>query len=75
MSIPALYFHRVRTDPFSIFSSYPSKRVIKDKEGQEMGVVGSVDLLQNVNLSTQPVSSLDWSPDKVKLTDFDWCLF
>lgn len=29
-----------------------------------MGVAGSVSLLQNVTLSTQPISSLDWSPDK-----------
>ena len=49
-----------------MYSSYPAKRVITDSEGQDMGAVGSVDLLQNVNLSTQPVSSLDWSPDKVK---------
>ena len=33
-----------------------------------MGVVGSVDLLQNANLSSQPVSSLDWSPDKVEFS-------
>lgn len=29
-------------------------------------MVGSVNLLQNVNLSTQPISALDWSPDKVR---------
>ena len=29
-----------------------------------MGVAGSVSLLQNVTVSTPPVSSLDWSPDK-----------
>ena len=42
--------------------------MIKDGDGQDMGAVGSVDLLQNVNLSTQPVSALDWSPDKVKFS-------
>ena len=54
--------------------SYPAKRVIKDADGVDMGAVGSVDLLQNVNLSTQPVSALDWSPDKEGLavcTSFD----
>ena len=46
------------------FSEYPIQRSKKDSEGVEMGVAGSVSLLQNVTLSTQPVSSLDWSPDK-----------
>ncbi|XP_065256736.1 dynein axonemal assembly factor 10 isoform X2 [Emys orbicularis] len=43
---------------------YPAQRSKKDSEGVEMGVAGSVSLLQNVTLSTQPISSLDWSPDK-----------
>lgn len=54
--------------------SYPSSRSKKDSEGVETGVAGSVDLLQNVTLSTQPVSSFDWSPDKTGLsvcTSFD----
>ena len=39
-----------------------------------MGVAGSVNLLQNVTLSTQPISTFDWSPDKEGLavcTAFD----
>lgn len=47
-----------------VFSEYPIQRSKKDSEGIEMGVAGSVSLLQNVTLSTQPISSLDWSPDK-----------
>ncbi|XP_001514190.2 WD repeat-containing protein 92 isoform X1 [Ornithorhynchus anatinus] len=43
---------------------YPIQRSKKDSEGVEMGIAGSVSLLQNVTLSTQPISSLDWSPDK-----------
>lgn len=43
---------------------YPTQRSKKDSEGLEMGVAGSVSLLQNVTVSTQPISSLDWSPDK-----------
>ncbi|KAF6321935.1 WD repeat domain 92 [Rhinolophus ferrumequinum] len=43
---------------------YPAQRSKKDSEGVEMGVAGSVSLLQNVTLSSQPISSLDWSPDK-----------
>ena len=30
-----------------------------------MGVVGSVSLLQNMTIASQPISSMDWSPDKV----------
>ena len=46
-------------------SSYPDCRVKKDDSGKAMGVVGSVALLQNVTLATQPICSMDWSPDKV----------
>lgn len=47
-------------------SLYPDKRVKKDDKGRDMGVVGSVSLLQNVTLATQPIAHMDWSPDKVK---------
>ncbi|XP_053568083.1 dynein axonemal assembly factor 10 [Bombina bombina] len=53
---------------------YPAQRSKKDSDGVDMGVAGSVSLLQNVTLSTQPISSLDWSPDKKGLcvsTSFD----
>ena len=30
----------------------------------ELGVAGSVELLTHKNLSSQPVSGFDWSPDK-----------
>lgn len=56
------------------FSNYPESRVLKDESGNEMGVPGSLTLLQNVGMSTQPISSLDWSPDKLGLavsTAFD----
>ena len=55
-------------------SSYPASRVNKDSEGQETGVAGSLNLQQNATLSTQPISSFDWSPDKEGLavcTSFD----
>lgn len=47
------------------FSSYPDQRVKKDANDLEMGVIGSVSMLQNASLSTQPITSFDWSPDKV----------
>lgn len=51
--------------PFHFVSSYPVKRVKKDANDLDMGVIGSVSLLQNASLSTQPITSFDWSPDKV----------
>ena len=49
----------------------------KDSEDIDEGVVGTVNLLQNVTLSTQPISSFDWSADKMGLcvcTSFDQTL-
>ncbi|XP_049592865.1 dynein axonemal assembly factor 10 [Syngnathus scovelli] len=46
---------------------YPAQRSKKDSDGTSVGVAGSVSLLQNVTLSTQPIASLDWSPDKLGL--------
>uniref|UniRef100_A0A8C9RKN9 Dynein axonemal assembly factor 10 n=1 Tax=Scleropages formosus TaxID=113540 RepID=A0A8C9RKN9_SCLFO len=43
---------------------YPAQRCKKDADDVDMGVAGTVTLLQNVTLSTQPIASLDWSPDK-----------
>ncbi|KAL2745811.1 dynein axonemal assembly factor 10 [Vespula maculifrons] len=57
--------------------NYPEKRKQVDADGIEQGVIGSVNLLQNNSLSTQPISALDWSPDKQGLavcTSFDQCL-
>ena len=54
---------------FLYLSSYPDQRVKKDPDDLEMGVIGSVSLLQNANLSTQPITSFDWSPDKVSRAD------
>ncbi|KAF4090007.1 hypothetical protein AMELA_G00044830 [Ameiurus melas] len=43
---------------------YPEKRSEKDGDGVHRGVAGTLNLLQNITLSTQPIASLDWSPDK-----------
>jgi hypothetical protein len=37
---------------------------MQDHEGKELGVAGSVELLSSRAMSSQPVCSLDWSPDK-----------
>lgn len=46
---------------------YPPKRVLKDAHGVDKGVVGSLQLLNDRNLSTQPVVSFDWHDDKTGL--------
>ncbi|XP_034250555.1 WD repeat-containing protein 92 isoform X1 [Thrips palmi] len=53
--------------------NYPDKRT-KMLDGEEVGVIGNLSLLQNSTLSTQPISGFDWSPDKQGLavcTSFD----
>lgn len=54
--------------------SYPASRVKECSDGTKMGVVGTVQSIQNVIMSTQPISSFDWSSDKAGLavcTAFD----
>lgn len=49
---------------------YPDKRVKtveKDGEKEEEGVAGTVKKLQEAQVGDQPVSALDWSPDKAGL--------
>lgn len=59
-----LYYTLIYTYTFVISSEYPAQRSRKDSDGVDVGVAGSVNLLQNATLSTQPIASLDWSPDK-----------
>ena len=44
--------------------SYPQARKIKEKDGHEKGVLGTVELLQKKNFSTQPVAAFDWNAEK-----------
>lgn len=44
--------------------SYPSQRAIKEKDGHEKGVLGTVTQLQKKTFSTQPIASFDWNADK-----------
>ncbi|KAG1665441.1 hypothetical protein FOA52_005783 [Chlamydomonas sp. UWO 241] len=43
---------------------YPDQRKVKDHEGHDLGVAGTVELLATRNFSSQPIASFDWSPDK-----------
>ena len=49
----------------------------QDADGVPMGVAGSVELLNHKNMSSQPISSFDWHPDKEGLyccSAFDQCV-
>lgn len=57
--------------------SYPEQRRVKDKDGQDLGVAGTVELLSNKNVSTQPVGCFDWHLDKEGLCvmgSYDQCI-
>ena len=56
---------------------YPDQRSVKDADGVPRGVAGTMQLLNSRNVSTQPISSWDWSPDKEGLAvcgSFDQCV-
>ena len=43
---------------------YPTSRTQMAKDNVPMGVIGNVELLNSRVISTQPIVSFDWSPDK-----------
>ncbi|XP_018326970.2 WD repeat-containing protein 92 [Agrilus planipennis] len=47
--------------------NYPDKRVEKDGDGIEYGVPGELSLIQNNTISSQPITSFDWCPEKTGL--------
>lgn len=42
----------------------PPHRGAQDQDGAELGVAGSLQQLSRKELSSQPVNSFDWSPDR-----------
>lgn len=40
---------------------------VQDQDGRELGVAGSLELLSAKSLSSQPLNSFDWSPDRAGL--------
>jgi len=44
--------------------SYPAQQSVKDPQGREKGVPGTVKLLSSKKLSEQPIVHCDWSADK-----------
>ncbi|KAL3810079.1 hypothetical protein ACHAXA_011812 [Cyclostephanos tholiformis] len=51
---------------FNIYKyRYPQKTVGKhERDGAPIGIAGSVELLNSRVISTQPITSFDWSPDR-----------
>lgn len=54
-----IHFHFI-----SLFSNYPEQRTLTQTDKTIVGVPGTLTLLQNIGLSTQPASGFDWSLDK-----------
>ncbi|XP_055902319.1 dynein axonemal assembly factor 10 [Eupeodes corollae] len=46
---------------------YPDKRRKDAGDGFDMGVAGTIQMLNATTVSTQPVHCFDWSPDKIGL--------
>lgn len=46
---------------------YPEKRTLKASDGCNKGVAGSLEMLQATSISTQPINTFDWSPDRIGL--------
>lgn len=44
--------------------NYPTQRSVDDGEGKKKGVIGSVELLNQQEVATQPVSGFDWNKEK-----------
>lgn len=47
--------------------NYPNQRSVKDENGNEKGIIGSLTILNSREVCTQPIISLDWHPDKLGL--------
>lgn len=48
-------------------STYPSERSISDEKGNKKGVMGEIELLAEQKIGTQPITSWNWSTDKIGL--------
>jgi len=47
--------------------NYPNERVVKDDNGVDKGIIGNLEILNSKEITTQPIVSLDWHPDKLGL--------
>lgn len=46
---------------------YPIQRSLKDQDGSEYGVAGSVELLNDKKIAEQPIIACDWHEEKIGL--------
>lgn len=46
---------------------YPAQRSRKGDDGEMVGVAGTISLINNVNVASQPVNAVDWHMDKAGL--------
>ena len=44
--------------------NYPTQRKIRDEEGRDKGVMGSLELLNDRKVAQQPIVGFDWNNDK-----------
>lgn len=49
------------------FSEYPDKRHKDASDGHKQGVAGTLHMLQATTISSQPVHTFDWNPDRTGL--------
>ena len=47
--------------------NYPAQRQVMDANNKPKGVAGYVEKLNDCSVAQQPISGLDWSPDKLGL--------
>lgn len=47
--------------------NYPNQRSVTDDNGVAKGVIGTLTLLNSKDVTTQPIISYDWHPDKIGL--------
>jgi WD repeat-containing protein 92 len=47
---------------------YPSQRSVKDGDGNERGVMGRTEKLNQKDICQQCISSFDWNKDKLGLS-------
>jgi hypothetical protein len=60
-----------------LLPSPPQTTQPQDQDGKELGVAGALRRLSDKALSSQPVNSFDWSPDRRGLfvcSSFDQCV-
>ncbi len=48
--------------------NYPGQRSVKDMDGNERGIIGKTEMLNNKDVCQQCISGFDWNRDKLGLS-------